>query len=193
MRASPRIKLASHNRKLSRYNRLLQAAKQRNRDQGPAGQSTRGMNEVYQRSRLISISDRVVEGLLREQSRDMHLADPDQRRIGAALFAQFDKFQSTDRDAGRMSEVEIVLRDFDVSFVCAGYRLVYLLYDLQYGKKLPAPTEAERIELNRLWHAINCQIQLLEIVRARLERLVDEIDVKWEERFRRAEEHWKAS
>jgi len=184
--------LANHNRKLSRYNRLLQAAKQRDRNQAPAGPAQRELNEVYQRSRLISISDRVVQGLLRDESRDMHLADPEQRRIGSALFAQFDKFQSTRREAGRMSEVEIILRDFDVYFRLRRlYGLVYLLYDLLYGKNAPKPTEAERTELQHLWHAINCQIELLEIVRARLERLIDEIDVKWEERFRRFEKRWK--
>ena len=91
-----------------------------------------------------------------------------------------------------MSEVEIILRDFDVYFRLRRlYGLVYLLYDLLYGKNAPKPTEAERTELQHLWHAINCQIELLEIVRARLERLIDEIDVKWEERFRRFEKRWK--
>ncbi len=69
--------------------------------------------------------------------------------------------------------------------------MVYLLYDLLYGKEAPPSTEAERLELVNLWQAINRQIELLEIVRARLERLVDEIDVKWEERFRRCEVRWK--
>ena len=184
--------LAKHNRKLSRYNRLLQAAKQRDIGQTHTAASPRGLNEVYQRSRLISISDRVVQGLLREQFRDMHLADPEQRRIGSALFAEFDRFQSTSRDAGRISEVEIILRDFDVYYRLRRlYGLVYLLYDLLYGKEAPPSTEAERLELVNLWQAINRQIELLEIVRARLERLVDEIDVKWEERFRRCEVRWK--
>jgi hypothetical protein len=108
--------LAKHNRKLSRSNRLLQAAKRRDIGQTHTAASLRELNEVYQRSRLISISDRVIQGLLREQFRDMHLADPEQRRIGSALFAEFDRFQSTSRDAGRISEVEIILRDFDVYY-----------------------------------------------------------------------------
>ena len=87
---------------------------------------------------MISISDRVVQGLLREQFRDMHLADAEQRRIGSALFAEFDRFQSTSRDAGRISEVEIILRDFDVYYRLRRlYSMVYLLYDLLYGKEAP--------------------------------------------------------
>ena len=174
--------LSSHNSKLNQYRRLLSSLDEQFSNGGGtrAREALSELNGIYQRSRLLSISDRVVKGALRdEQGRDVALADLEERRMASELSATFDHIAQ--------DYAAQILEDFDVYFRLRRLsRLVYLIGGLLYGEE--APNEAEvnrRHELEKkykgLWEALNRQLEILTIVRARMEALIDVAECGWKE------------
>ncbi|HQR35627.1 MAG TPA: patatin-like protein [Blastocatellia bacterium] len=178
--------LSNRNRKLIQYRRLVNVAKE-------DAQSF----DLHNRSRLIILSDRVVLGVLREDGRDVHLADPEQRRIGAALVDQFDRLHcpddkvGTDKERETLNQVRSTLYKFDVYFRLRRLRhLVYKIYALLY----PNPADSKKLNimpftqqsLRNLWEVLNWQVEVLEIITARLEKMLDDTDFQWQEKSKAA-------
>ena len=173
--------LAEHNSRLQQYNRLVanlqpecaavpppdSAANRLNQE--PEGTATR---EVYDRSRLIAISDRVVRGLLKT---DFNRLEPRDRAAAADLIRHFDA-------AVPPTYRQSLFDDFDVYFRQRRlYRAVYLIYDHLYKSKeslLPDRQEAYKTVLQ----ALNRQIKVYEILQTVMESLIDEAPLDWKAR-----------
>lgn len=176
--------LASHNSKLKQYERLISALKKQQKAAGAtaaaANGASFGSNSLYEQSRLMSLSERVVQGVLRKNGRNIHF-NPGERRMASELHRQFDK---------HLGESKTLFEDFDVSYRLRRlYHLVYLIIALLYSEDplLAKGTELMRQyekKCKRLWAALNRQIEILEIVQARMENLIDGADFglhkKWE-------------
>jgi patatin-related protein len=207
--------LSNRNRKLNQYRRLLATAGQ----DAPAP-------DLHRRSRLIVLSDRVVQGILREDGRDVHLADPEQRKIGAALFAEFDRIygvsageneRRTEVRERQQKQAKIILYNFDIYFRLRRLRcLIYKIYDLLYptaqepssgqpassaaqpannqpatnaaqpANGQPESDKAARESLQDLWQTLNWRVEVLEIIAARMEKMLDNTNFKWQEKGREA-------
>ncbi|MBS1786093.1 MAG: patatin-like protein [Acidobacteria bacterium] len=167
-------------RQYDRFKELLQALRNEHGNHLHAEALLRQHREMHQQCRMILISERAVRGILREEGHGVLLSDPEMRRIGASLFMEFDQLQE---------EAASVLEEFDVYFRLRRlYRMVYLIVDLLHGSNRPQPTKPERRALEQLWQAVNRQIELLEIVRYQMEKLLDNADFKWQQRFEKREE-----
>jgi predicted acylesterase/phospholipase RssA len=118
---------------------------------------------LYQRSRLNVLLDRVLEGILRDQNREV-LRSPEEQRLAGRLFEGF--FQSF---AGpRLPEV--ILSEFDVYFRMR--RLFHVTYRLFGSGSLTRPDEEALYIANR-W------IKCLEVIQFAMESLVDEAHIAW--------------
>ncbi len=175
--------LATHNTKLKQYRRLVSALK----NQRSAARSDRATNgeasadsSLYEQSRLMSLSERVVRGVLRKDGAEVHFS-PEERRVAAELHTQFDK---------HLGKSRALFEDFDVSYRLRRlYHVVYVINSLLYGEDLlPAKGTEKMLQLEKkykgLWAALNRQIEILEILQARMENLIDgadfELHKKWE-------------
>jgi hypothetical protein len=158
--------LTDRNSKLQQYHRLV-----REFQPGPVGGETR---KLYDRSRLVSLSDRVVSGLFRKDGRTQQIP-PEYQARAACLVCAFDNLPL---------DCERVLRDFDIEFRLRRiFRIVYLIYELLYGdtaQREEAPDRERARRYRALWQALNRQIKLCEILLWAMESLVDEADIPWQ-------------
>ncbi|MBW8877481.1 MAG: patatin-like protein [Acidobacteria bacterium] len=154
--------LAERNSKLRQYQRLVKQFQ-------PDSAGT-GLPGLYVRSRMVFLSERVIEGIFRQDS-NTPLRSEDRKRA-TELARQFDDLSV---------DPAPLFRDFDVPFrMRRAYRIIYLIYDLLYGED--AGLKAEEAEVCRfLWRALNRQVKLYEILRSAMEALVDEAPIPWQE------------
>jgi patatin-related protein len=179
------LRLLEHrNRELKQYKRMVNDLDQRwakvpfTLDQESDGRATPGIEssaqaaELYRRSRLVHLSERVTQGVLRDYlTRDGGGARA--REKATQLIQAFDHIAFN---------ADELLRRIDVHFRRRRlYRLVYRIYDLLYGAEGSALTEAGALRYRNAWKAINWQIELIEIVRWALEGLVDDPRMGWRE------------
>ncbi len=155
--------LADRNSKLKQYARLVKNFQ--------PDSATSGLPGLYVRSRMIYLSERIVQGIFRQNSNDP--LRPEDRKRASDLVQQFDQLSV---DPGP------VFRDFDIPFrLRRAYRMVYLIYGLLYGKEASLPPE--QVEFcRRLWRHLNRQIKLYEVLRSAMEGLVDEAPIPWQEK-----------
>ena len=118
----------------------------------------------YSQSRLIEISERVVQGLLRIGGRDAQLSEQ-QCKAAEALLKAYDQWPGNG---------DFTLYNLDVDFRIR--RLFHLLYTCP-KPKLGGGADAERLAQTR--YALNRQLKLLEIIRAAVERLLDLGEFGW--------------
>jgi len=157
--------LNDRNRKLQQYQRLVRDLQSSEDDlSGETG-------GLYIRSRLVSLTDRIIQGLFRKDGRTQQIPVELQERA-ARLIKAFDDNRLVDADA--------VLTDFDVPFRLRRlFRTVYLVYDLLYGEDEATPVE-DRVRYRELWRVLNQQIKLCEILLWSLESLVNDSDIAWQ-------------
>ncbi|HEV7503676.1 MAG TPA: patatin-like protein [Thermoanaerobaculia bacterium] len=160
--------LSERNSKLTQYNRLVRQFKP------PQGEIPAETRRLYDRSRLIALTDRVVDGLFRKDGRNQQIPLKYQKHA-TELVQMFDRLTAIP---------DSILEDFDASFRLRRlYRLVYQIYGILYGtgegerQVLP---EAKRLGYRGLWQALNRHIKLYEIVLAAMESLVDDAPIPWE-------------
>src|SRR3954447_20734012 len=116
----------------------------------------------YDRTCLIPLTSRVVEGLLKVRGDAVEL-DRDKAKDAAELVQHFD-----DR-IEKHADVAGLLIDFDVYRPLRRlFHLVYKIIDLGDDQYVPVQ------------HLLNRQVELLDIVRVRMEELIDIIDISWE-------------
>ncbi len=168
--------LANHNTKVKRFHRLTFLLSQSSSYNPPAGL----VKELYRQSRLISISDRVVQGLLKVNGKD-ELLEPNMRQAASNLVREFDEML---RGAG--GGADKILCDFDVYFRLRRlFRIAYLIERKIYWEAPPddaakSVEHQSRLKIYRdLWGTVNCVIELLEIVRVRMEELIDHAPIEW--------------
>jgi patatin-related protein len=123
---------------------------------------------IYVRSRLVQISDRVVDGLLRVEGFDTLLDDGD-RQIAKVLVKVFHDDHEA-KNAGLRLDPADTLTSFDVYF--HQRRLFYVADSLRKAMK-------EGDDCRDALKAVNRTIKLLEIVRYWMERLVDDKEFQW--------------
>ncbi len=168
--------LANHNTKVKRFRRLTSSLSQSTSYNPPAGL----VKELYRQSRLISISDRVVQGLLKVDGKD-ELLEPNVRQAASCLVREFDELL---REAG--GGTDKILYDFDVYFRLRRlFRIAHLIESKIY-REAPPNDDAKLVEhqarlkiYRDLWGTVNRVIALLEIVRVRMEELIDHAPIEW--------------
>jgi patatin-related protein len=167
--------LATHNSKLNQYKRLI-----RSLDGSTQHQVSPMQQHLYEQSRLISISERVVQGILKEEGKNRQVSQQD-RKTAAALVSAFDDISEEGGEEGRGAIVyaKSVLENFDIYFRLRRlYRIVYLIVERLYEKKNPIQGE-KRARYKKLWREFNRQSKLLEILRVRMEDLIDQAPIQW--------------
>ncbi|HEX8189538.1 MAG TPA: patatin-like protein [Pyrinomonadaceae bacterium] len=171
--------LAEHNTKVQQYKRLLGHLEERRR--GAAAAPDR---ELYDRCSLVALSERIMEGILKVNGKTELLSRRD-RAAAKALIVAFDKVQKQlseerVRDDSIRQDVPVFVRNFNVYFRLRRlYRMVYMIVEvLGREKRLP---EGEIGRLTNLWRLLNREIEMLEIVRTNMERLIDEAPIRWKD------------
>lgn len=191
--------LAAHNEKIRRYRRLsggdlkdrtnalaeaariaeesldsntrVFIARMRALERGEALAATDQGTSRYAMARLVTLSERAVRGVIRDEERDSALDQP-KRTTAQALYQMFDEWEDPQDRLG-----DLTLYRFDVYF-----RLRRLFHVLSAcGSPGPVQTEANKL-LRELRHQLGRQIRLLEIIRGAMEKLVDEGQFHWERR-----------
>lgn len=159
--------LAERNSKLQQYKRLIQEIR--------GGEVSATTRHLYDRSRLIALSERIVQGLFRRDGQNQQVPSKLQERAAELVRA----FDNLDFNIGR------VFDDFDVHFRMRRlFRLVYLIYDRLYAEPCPgeAPVPEDQQERYRsLWKALNRQIKLYEVLLTTMESLVDDAPIRWQD------------
>ncbi|HTP97328.1 MAG TPA: patatin-like protein [Burkholderiales bacterium] len=126
----------------------------------------------YAKARLVELSERVVQGVLKDDGVKRQL-NPDQQKAAVALYEMFDKWADVDA-------ADRTLHEFDIYFRLR--RMFHVLY------ACPAPglerDDGGRLDpVNRLRRVVRYyigrQIRLLEIVQAAMEDLVDKRSFPW--------------
>ena len=127
-------------------------------------QPTPVQTDLYRRSRLDLLLDRVLVGLLRQSGHEVLLGS-EQQRLASRLFADF--FRTFDAPAQ-----DKVLHDFDVDLRMR--RLFYVTYALD-GVSSPGPDDVQAVDTCNRW------IKCAEVIRFALESTVDQLPLRWYE------------
>ena len=167
--------LATHNSKLNQFKRLI-----RSLDSSKPHDVSPMQQQIYEQSRLIAISERVVQGILKEGGKNRQVSQRD-RATAAALVSAFDDMveEADSNGRGAIVYAKTVLDNFDVYFRLRRlYRIVYLIAEQLYNKENPVQGE-KRSKYKKLWREFNRQTKLLEILRVRMEDLIDQAPIQW--------------
>jgi patatin-related protein len=174
--------IAARNEKLRRYSRVARAlerspaltpdtercvARMQARERGEPVPGEDAASSVYFQTRLVELSERVVQGVLRESGQRVQL-DPAHKDAAERLFEAFDQWLGTGEDT---------LLRFDVYF---RLRRVFDVMYRAYESAAPQPgggAESERTQ--RILYALGRQIELLDVLQSAMERLLDEAPFRW--------------
>ena len=163
--------LAQHNNEAELYNRVVASL----RNKAPRPDYT--TEQVYFNSRLVFISQRAVRGVLREGGLDT-LLNRGEQKAAAKLGEEFDRLVSLNEtislqeNGDKPPREPQLLRDYDVYY--RSRRLFHIsafLRDLQRSDK--------NDNYRKLRYILGRQIELLEIVQAAMEKLIDEAAIEW--------------
>ncbi len=164
-------RLTDHNTKVRRYNRITHNLE----TIGVAGSNGPAAALLYQQTRLTVISDRVIEGLFKENGRARPLS-PEESEKAAELVRDFDAV---------LPDAHALFEEVDVYFpVRRIYRVIYFLFGLL---NRPAPgsaplSDSQRARYRDLWRVLNRQVRFYEVLRARMEDLIDTLYIPWKDR-----------
>ena len=164
--------LARHNSRVHQYNRILSRMQQGGAAAMAAQASSPTQQEIYQRSRLVALSARVLQGLFREEGRDVEISqqEPGLRARAEALVRCFDE---------EVTGVDHFLDDLDVTFRLRRlYHTVYSLHSLLYQDLTVIPRHLVP-HYQQLWHVLNRQIELHEILQAVMGSVIDQPSIDW--------------
>jgi patatin-related protein len=189
--------LSEHNSRVKRYNQIVSTLETAGT---PPPQATE--RAVYVRSRMLSLCDRVIQGLFVERGQRALLDNARDRTIASALVeyalspAGVDlavtgaecqrgmeaeavaKLKQT-APADRLATAEGWLDEFDVLYrLRRTYFLIYKIHRHLYREDVDVSDDEIDVYLRLRTH-LNRHVKLLEIVRARIEHLVDVLRVDW--------------
>ncbi|MDT5271056.1 MAG: hypothetical protein QOH49_3242 [Acidobacteriota bacterium] len=179
--------LAKHNTKVQQYKRLRQHLEEQPRRSASPAVSSHN-RELYDRCSLVALSERIMEGILKVDGKKELLSRKDRAAV-TALVVAFDEVQNqlrdeTVRDDSCKADVPIFVRNFNVYFRLRRlYRTVYKIVDVLSRKRRISENEDEVNRLTNLWRLLNREIEMLEIVRANMERLIDDAPISWKDRL----------
>lgn len=127
---------------------------------------------IYERTRLVTLSDRVIEGILKTSGRQNRLS-PEEREAASLLSKTFDSY----------SGAQEILNRFDLYYLQRRvYHTIYFIYDLLYGSPRPdrVPLSDEmRSRYEQLWRFLNQLSKLYEILLHAMEKMLDEAPITW--------------
>ena len=169
--------LAQHNSRLSQYKRLAEAL-----GEGRVGAVPAAARTLYGPTRALALGERVVAGLLRANGKN-ELLDKEMRRAGALLIKAFDQLGEKAGARGG------ILTEFDIYYRLR--RLFNLTYKIE--QQMRQQGHPKHAQYRQLWHDVNFQIKLLDIIRMRMERLIDEAPIEWKKMFAAADDEAKAA
>jgi patatin-related protein len=190
--------IAEHNSRARRYQELVQALNRTSADlmehssrpmEAPAGlkdldakaeqprspteqTNTEELTTVYLRSRISRARDRVVDGVLKENGHRRLLQDAE-RQAGELLVKAFDHLHE-DQVLKSLHEFDVYYRMRRLFFVAD--RISERINDSHTNLSNDAK-EAYRDVWRRINHRIKCQ----EIIRSKIEELIDLADFRWQE------------
>jgi patatin-related protein len=136
--------------------------------------------EIYLRSRLTQVRERVLEGILKIGGHLLYLKDG-QRRAAELLVEKYRAWQEGIDLRDRSGLLQALLR-FDIY-----YRMRRLFYvtnaisQLLNGTQSIPLSREQQAKYRDLWRRLNHRLKLLDIVRAKMEQLLDCADFHWEQ------------
>lgn len=165
--------ISEHNDKVEQYARVSATLAGRLAENTlPPENSWAPQDPVYRQSRLLTIIQRTVRGILKESGKDVEM-DPTQRDLAKQLFQSAQEWRS---DQG----IEI-LRGFDIYYRQRRlFYIVYAIFDRLYGPGAPAPDSPPAKQFVEVWDLVNERIQLLEIIQRSMEALIDLAAFDWQ-------------
>jgi patatin-related protein len=171
--------LAEHNRRIEQHCRLVKSSQAASDSASNCKQSP--WWALYEQSRLVHLSDRVIHGLFKKDGRRRFFAEAKDRELAGDLVQAF--------DGGLIEgQKEAIFRDFDIYFpIRRLFRVTYLLYDMLYSE---SATRAPNEHYRPLLKVLNRQIHAYEIVRSAMEGLVDDLPAELEELGKTPVEIW---
>lgn len=172
--------LAEHNARVEQHRRLVRSSRE---GPGTGPDYRQGPSwALYEQSRLVHLSNRVVQGLFKMDGRRRYFDDPDERALARRLIQAF--------DGGLLEgEKDVILRDLDVYFpIRRLFRVIYMIHEILRGGH---PEPASDAGYRELLKVLNRQLLAYEIVRAGMEGLVDDLPAKLEELGKDPGEIWK--
>ena len=167
--------LSERNSKLTQYNRLVHRIENKPPEE-PVSHSEK--YALYRCSRLVSISDRVVEGIFKRNGQPIQIKDANQRRKAKELIQVFDQI-ITDGDP---RDTDQLFEDFDIYYCLRKtFRLIYLMHELLYSKDQQSSNPVENPETYlMLLSTLNRQVKLYEVLQSAMERLINEVSYPWQ-------------
>jgi hypothetical protein len=160
--------IAERNSKLKQYDRIVRDLFGPDTEPSAPSPETK---KLYDRSRMVAFSERIVQGIFRTRGRNDCVA-PEDRERASELVRQFDDLDVDPNFVFGQLDVYVRLRRL--------YRLVYLIYTLLYENHGTA--DADRVRRYKaLWPVLNRQIELFEILRSAMEQLVDDAEIPWKD------------
>jgi patatin-related protein len=165
--------IAEHNSRVQQYWRVVEKCTASIQNAAGTAGSDPTARALYMRSRKVALSDRVIRGVLRKDGRSTLMTEPE-RRAAADLVRSFDD--------GIQDPVPLFVR-FDVLYrLRRAYHVAYFVYDHLYpSAPAPEPDADHARRYLEVLRAFNRQIEILEIIRAAMELLVDEYPFQWED------------
>jgi patatin-related protein len=186
--------LATHNSKVAQYRRLRRHLEEKARQPGPAAPSPQD-RELYEQCSLYTLGERVIEGILKVDGK-AELLNREDREAASALIDSFDavqkQMQAVKTDSPTRGRVPSILENFDVYYRQRRlYRTVYKLVEVLRQRRPASASaadvkmyEAEVNKYTNLWRLLNREMELLDIIRVNMERLVDDAPITWKEEVR---------
>jgi patatin-related protein len=184
--------LAQHNSNVERYRRIIAESEPAAINSDTPYPTTaerqalpRGPGQkLYERSRLVALSERVMQGVLRKDGRN-DVLEIDERQVAAELIRSFDDtFREGSAGKASVMKPQAFFREFDVYY---RQRRVHQANDRIYDLLHPdSATQVDRAALSAkhrlVWQACNRLLKLLDLIRAALETVMDEVPIQWKGR-----------
>jgi hypothetical protein len=171
--------ISEHNSQIEQYSRVSAALVARLAGNSlPKEDSWDPHDPIYTQSRLLTIIQRAVRGILKENGQEVEM-DPTKRDLAKQLFQAAQKWRS---DQGTE-----ILRGFDIYYRQRRlFYIVYAIFDRLYGAGAPTPISPQADRLVKVWDQVNQRIQLLEIIQRSMETLIDLAAFDWQDLIKKS-------
>jgi len=165
--------ISEHNNKVEQYARVSATLAGRLADNTLLPENSWAPRDpIYRQSRLLTIVQRAVRGILKENGEDVEM-NPRARVLAQQLFQAAQEWQS-DQGTDILRAYDIYYRQRRLSYI------VYSIFDQLYGTNALAPDSLQAKLSVEVWNLVNERIQLLEIIQRSMEALIDLAEFDWQ-------------
>ncbi|GAC1469568.1 MAG: patatin-like protein [Isosphaeraceae bacterium] len=167
--------LAEHNSRVEQYDRLVKRIERLRTARTGGNPNDQGTRDLYLRSRLMSLSQPVVQAVFRENGRGK-LIPPKERKQAELFIQSFDKFAESLQDQAGLW----ALLHFDIYFRERRVeQIAVLLREKIFGMMVQDKTLSHRYRI--LLGILNCQADFYEDLSVTMQELLEQSSLVWTE------------